>query len=33
MNGVMALLLVLSVLGMAITWSMTAVERRLLRWQ
>lgn len=33
MNGVMALLLVLSVLGMTVTWSMTAIERRLLRWQ
>jgi NitT/TauT family transport system permease protein len=33
MNGVMALLLVLSLLGMSVTWSMTALERRLLRWQ
>ncbi|HMP09503.1 ABC transporter permease [Hydrogenophaga sp.] len=33
MNGVMALLLVLSLLGMSVTWSMTAIERRLLRWQ
>lgn len=33
MNGVMALLLVLSFLGMSVTWAMTCVERRLLRWQ
>lgn len=33
MNGVMALLLVLSLLGMAVAWSITLIERRLLRWQ
>jgi NitT/TauT family transport system permease protein len=33
MNGVLALLLVLALLGMAVTSSMTAVERRLLQWQ
>lgn len=33
MNGVMALLLMLSLLGMAVTRSMTALEKRLLRWQ
>lgn len=33
MNGVMALLLVLAVLGLAVTWSMSALERRLLHWQ
>lgn len=33
MNGVMGVLLVLSLLGMAVTRSMTLVEKRLLRWQ
>lgn len=33
MNGVMGLLLVLSLLGMSVTWLMTSIERRLLRWQ
>jgi len=33
MDGVLGLLFVLSVLGMSVTWSMTAIERRLLRWQ
>ena len=32
-NGVMALLLVLSLLGVLITYSMTWLERRLLAWQ
>ena len=33
MNGVMALLLILSVLGMTVTGIMTYVEKRLLHWQ
>ncbi len=33
MNGVMALIFVLSLLGVAVTKSMTWLERRLLRWQ
>ncbi|WP_286137920.1 ABC transporter permease [Polaromonas sp. C04] len=33
MNGVMGVLLVLSLLGMGVIWLMTALERRLLRWQ
>jgi NitT/TauT family transport system permease protein len=33
MDGVLALIIMLSVLGMIVTWSMTAVERHLLRWQ
>lgn len=33
MNGVMAVLLLLSLLGMLVTWSMSVVERWLLRWQ
>lgn len=33
MNGVMAVLVVLSLLGMAIIWMMTAFERKLLHWQ
>lgn len=33
MNGVMALLLILSVLGMTVTWSMTYIEKQLLHWQ
>lgn len=32
-NGVMGVLLVLSVLGIAITWLMNFIERRLLTWQ
>lgn len=32
-NGVMAILLMLAVLGMGVTWSMTSLEKRLLRWQ
>ncbi len=32
-NGVMALLFVLSILGVAITFAMNALEKRLLRWQ
>lgn len=33
MNGVMGVLLILSLLGMGVIWLMTALERRLLRWQ
>lgn len=33
MNGVMGVLVVLSLLGMAIIWMMTVFERRLLHWQ
>lgn len=33
MNGVMAVLLMLSLLGMAVTWGMTLIEKRLLAWQ
>lgn len=33
MNGVMGLLLVLALLGMGVTASMNALEKRLLRWQ
>lgn len=33
MNGVMGVLLVLSLLGMLVTWSMTWLEKHLLRWQ
>lgn len=33
MNGVMGVLLILSLLGMGVIWLMTAIERRLLRWQ
>lgn len=33
MNGVMGVLLVLSLLGMGVIWLMTALEKRLLRWQ
>lgn len=33
MSGVMGVLLVLSLLGMAIVWIMTALERKLLHWQ
>jgi len=33
MNGVMGVLLVLSVLGMLITWFMTYIEQKLLAWQ
>lgn len=33
MNGVMGVLVVLSLLGMAIIWLMTRLERRLLHWQ
>ncbi len=33
MDGVMALLLILSLLGMLVTWSMSVMEKRLLRWQ
>ena len=32
-NGVMALLLVLALLGVAVVWLMTAIEKRLLHWQ
>ena len=33
MNGVLALIFLLAMLGVAVTSSMTALERRLLRWQ
>jgi NitT/TauT family transport system permease protein len=33
MNGVWALLVVLAVSGMALTWGLDAIERRLHRWQ
>lgn len=33
MNGVMGVLLVLSLLGMGVIWMMTAIEKRLLHWQ
>jgi len=33
MNGVMGVLLILSLLGMGVIWSMTAIEKRLLHWQ
>jgi NitT/TauT family transport system permease protein len=32
-NGVFAVLLLLAILGMSLTWIMTAVEARLLRWR
>jgi NitT/TauT family transport system permease protein len=32
-NGVFAVLLLLAMLGMSLTWIMTAVEARLLRWR
>lgn len=32
-NGVMAILLVLAVVGSLVLWSMNALERRLLKWQ
>ena len=33
MNGVMGVLLMLSLLGMLVTWSMTYIEKKLLAWQ
>jgi ABC-type nitrate/sulfonate/bicarbonate transport system permease component len=33
MNGVMALLVLLAVLGMVVTQGMTRLEKTLLRWQ